>query len=446
MTPDVLEYLLRATTIWSLALLFYLVLRRSVTFGFGRFVLLAGWLGGLLIPLLPAGTTGRIVVATGMPTVTITRPITAVVPVEETIGASWAIADLLPWLYLAGVLLFGARALVRWWDVQRCTRGGKQTNYAGYPVITSGRVGTPFAARGKVFLPERLDAALTHTALIHETAHLRARHHYDKTLMTLTSVLLWFHPLTWVYRRLLANVHEYQADAAVLRSVPAKTYGRQLVRSALAPPSGLGLFSSPLKQRIAMLTQNPNRRFRLLPFLFFLLLMAGVTVACSDVSETIAPDEEVFTKVPVVHLEPTSEIEEYPRLLDGPTGKTAPENLIRAIYEEIRYPREARQMAYTGTVRATIVIDADGKFRDDLSIFRELSTDEPPAGDQQLVVVGYPTDDAELLPGNVRHSVLVDEVARTVRALGNFHPVKAAGKPTSVVLELDFTFNLEPAR
>lgn len=445
---DALEYLLRATTIWSVLLLFYLVVRSRTGFGFQRLVLLGGWLFGLVVPLLPSFVAERVLpVMANFPSIQLTKTVVAAANVTEATEASWQLTDILPFVYAFGVVLFGARTLVQWWGVKQSWSSGRRSTFAGFPVYRSPAVDGPFAAFGCVFLPENgSDADLTHTALIHETAHLRARHHYDTTLLTLTSILLWFHPLAWVYRRLLAAVHEYQADAAVLRTVPARDYGRQLLHAAQGPARQTGLFSSPLKKRIDMIMNTePKRTFRLLPLLTLVLLLAGLSVACSDAGESLIPDEEVFSPVPVLGLAPTAEVDEYPRLLNSShqEGDDAVTELIRSIYKEVRYPQKARDVAYAGTVRATVVIGPKGKVNDEITMYRELSDDEPAAKDHQLVIVGYPSPNATPLASNIRHSVLVDEVSRTINALGDFEPITANGKPQAVQLELDFTFKLE---
>jgi len=108
------------------------------------------------------------------------------VTAEESTGFWW----LLPWLYLAGGLLIWARTLVQWKDAWRGLRGDKTEVFDGWPVMRRAGLSGPFAAFGTIFLPTEMnDAGLTRTALIHEAAHLRARHHYDTILLTPLSIL-----------------------------------------------------------------------------------------------------------------------------------------------------------------------------------------------------------------------------------------------------------------
>lgn len=436
MTPDILEYLLRATTIWSVLLAFYLLVRRRTDFRFQRVVLLGGWLFGLLIPLLPKLKPATVFPAVNLPTIRLMKTVAAA---TTEVGASapvWTMMDLLPWLYVAGVLFFGARTLVRWRFVKRCLADGQRTSFAGFTVVTSPKAGSPFAAWGFVFLPEGLDPDLTSTALLHETAHLRSRHHYDKLVMTLCAIALWCHPLVWVYRRLLATVHEYEADAVVLKTVPAKTYGQQLISCALTPAYGLGLFSSPLKKRIDMITSNPVRKNRLFPFVVLVLLLSGLVVACSDVGENgltpeyeVVAGEEISAMVPALYK-------------DSEDLNASMKAYLTDIYQEIRYPAEARKSYTTGKFRAKITLGTDGKIETvDISPYTEELAGGPPAA-ETIVIIGY-AEDNTLKSAAPQTELLTKEIDRIVNLFDNWQPAVRNGRRARNTINLDFYFRLE---
>lgn len=446
MTFEILEYLLRATVVWAVLLAFYLIVRRQSDFRFQRVVLLGGWLFGLTIPLLPALDSGAILPVVNLPAISLTKTVTDAGEATIVAAQSWRFVDILPWLYLTGVLLFGARTLVRWRLIKRCFTGSRRSSFGGYTVVTSSRVTSPFAAFGYVFLPEGLDPDLTHSALLHETAHLRSRHHYDKFILTLAGIVLWFHPLAWVYRRLLANVHEYQADEAVVRSVPAKTYGLQLIRSALTPAFGLGLFSSPLKTRIAMITDDrQERKFRLLPLFALLLLMSGLVVACSDVTEVQLNDSALDNEQPMS----SSSASGFKADLSQEEAETIENtvlqhrtDLTKMIYSEVTYPKRARNTGTTGTVRAEIGINENGEVSVESAFFvKPAIAASLYESETEIVVVGYPS---KAIAGAPRPDILVKEVERTINALESLTPVKFPGAISNKFhFTVDFLFKLE---
>lgn len=451
MSTDLIEYGLRVSTIWLLLLGYYFIWGRKTGFRFQRVMLLGGWILGLAIPMLPALETASPLAMANLPSIslapTMTTTTTAIEATPVTSGWHWT--EVLSLLYLLGVLFFGARALVQSWWIQQCLVDGKQSSYAGYPVITSSKIKSPFTARSYVFLPKELDPDLTHTALLHETAHLRARHHYDKNLMTLGSILLWFHPLMWAYRRLLATIHEYEADAAVVQTVPVRTYGLQLLHCSLGPTGRLGLFSSPLKQRIDMITSSsPKGKKHILPVITLALLLATLTFACSDIGQNLTPSEEptsleISTQIPFLQLAPSSAVDEYPRLI-GAENTTLPGEkiLVDAIATKLKYPEDALKMAYEGKVQAWVGINADGTINGVESLYREISGDKKANSPTNIKISSLKPTETNPLPDNVRHSVLVEEVARAMESLGNFHPITAKGKPTPVIIEFFVDFQL----
>ncbi|MBC6994668.1 M56 family metallopeptidase [Neolewinella lacunae] len=434
MSAEILEYLLRATVIWLALLAYYFAFGRSAGFRFQRFLLLLGWVFGLVVPLLPAIAVGAELSVIHLPALGFTpRMVTAEASETATVGWYW-VDNILPLIYLLGVLIFGARTLVQGWSIKQCLRNGERSTFNGYPVIRSSRIEAPFADRGYVFLPAALtDAELTYTALIHETAHLRQRHHYDKYLLTLGSIFLWFHPLAWAYRRLLATVHEYEADAAVLQWVPARIYGLQLLHCALGPAGKLGLFSSPLKKRIEMITnKNRERKLRIIPLLGLCLLLAGLAVACSDVAEVVVAP---ITENQVRPYDPTQgdtylvDDPQSPLLVDGKLDR-----IIADVYQRIKYPEAARKAGLTGKFRILVSADETGKVN-----FITVNNNSDKAA-AEITVVGYGTpiesDDAQ-------PEILAEEVYGLFLKRQLPDRYTKDGNPAEILLALDFVFKLE---
>ena len=94
----------------------------------------------------------------------------------------------------------------------------------------------------------------------HEQAHIRLRHSWDLLLAQACIVVQWFNPAAWLVKQELQNIHEYEADEAVLASgVNAKEYQLLLIKKAV----GSRLYSlanslnhSSLKKRITMSTST----------------------------------------------------------------------------------------------------------------------------------------------------------------------------------------------
>lgn len=72
--------------------------------------------------------------------------------------------------------------------------------------------------------------------LTHELAHVRLGHSWDKLLCELTCRTLWFLPFAWMLREDLSDVHEFEADRAVLRTgIDIRAYNQLLILKAVRP-------------------------------------------------------------------------------------------------------------------------------------------------------------------------------------------------------------------
>ncbi len=96
----------------------------------------------------------------------------------------------------------------------------------------------------------------------HEMGHIRHHHSWDICLSNIVEVIQWMNPLAWILASSLRNVHEYEADDAVLRSgVNARQYQTLLIRKAVGSSSYTFANSfnhSQLKKRFTMMFRKQS--------------------------------------------------------------------------------------------------------------------------------------------------------------------------------------------
>ena len=98
--------------------------------------------------------------------------------------------------------------------------------------------------------------------IAHERAHLHLGHSWDLLLLDAAGCLQWFNPFMRLLRRELQDIHEYEADRAVLRAgFNPKEYQMLLIKKA----AGAGRYSvadglghSNLKKRITMMLKKDS--------------------------------------------------------------------------------------------------------------------------------------------------------------------------------------------
>ena len=128
------------------------------------------------------------------------------------------------------------------------------------------------------------------TILAHERAHIAHRHSLDHLLLLLVQCVQWWNPFLWLLADSLIEVHEYQADMAVLeQGINATQYQLLLIRKA-AGPAGIAMVNgfkrNKLKHRIIMMNKTFSLRGAKCRYLA-LLPMILIAFACTSKIETL---------------------------------------------------------------------------------------------------------------------------------------------------------------
>ena len=191
-------------------------------------------------------------------------------------GAWWPMA--LSILFFVGVVFVLARELVSILSVLRIIRQGEfEGEEDGCKIVVTNRDVGPFSWMKYIVL-SRQDWASPHASILtHEKAHIQYRHSVELLLVDILSAFQWFNPAIWVLRMDLQELHEYEADDAVLRSgANLKDYQYLLVKKAVGK-SGYSVANSfnhsILKNRITMMSKTQSTLTRGLRVLWLIPLM-----------------------------------------------------------------------------------------------------------------------------------------------------------------------------
>ena len=444
MSTKLIGFLLEATLIWGALLVFYLLaFRGNGNWRVQRYYLLGSWTLGLVQPLLPPLFTLDPLVAplARLPASLVDYVITSVptgIPgtLPDTPPVPWPYYLLRIWQLGAVVaLLASAIGLLRHLRPRPvCTQ-----RFAGYRVVKSDGVASPYAAFRTIYLPRGLPTDLERTALLHEAAHLKNGHPYAQLWLLLGRCIFWFHPLAWVYNQLLSNVHEYEADETVARTVAhPHDYCRQLLRATLTSQLVPGLFSSPLKRRIMLLTTpSLGRHVGPVRYTVLGLLLIGLFFACTkeetefDEAAWIANVDANLTDLP-------------PRLSPEFSIGTMWHDLLDTIYHEVRYPEDARVKGLQGSVLLRMDIDKQGR-----ASYAPVPATPRAAGvvsnDLPVTIVAYNDRATVKTAAGDEGAPFTKEIERIAERLSRiqWQPATRAGIPKEESIYLTFTFKLE---
>ncbi len=362
------NYLIELSVIHlALILGYWLLLRKERQYARMRFYLIGSTLLALAIPLLklPRLLFGGQEPLAALPMQGVSVDVMAITPTANM--STWSY-DLLIWIYIGVSTFFLFKLLTGIFYLIRLARKSSHEKFNDVHIRRVGNIKGSFTFFNWIFLSEEIDPGQRDYQLIlkHEKAHASLGHTCDVMFFELFKVCFWWLPTAWFIIKEIKKIHEYQADAAAIKSCDVDQYSSVLISSTLktnglALPAGkrpslgqAGLTSSfydglILKRLTAMKQQAKKISLWKVGALSALCASLIIVFACSEernensLSDKSQTQGDIFT---IVEAQP-----EFKGGLDA---------FHRYIMNEIRYPLEARQKGVEGRVDVQFVVGKDG--------------------------------------------------------------------------------------
>ncbi|MFI2743132.1 M56 family metallopeptidase [Zhouia sp. PK063] len=216
-----------------------------------------------------------IAIALGLPLVYFTKTIIIYVPEQNFITENYSAKELLQpfnytsiiisllWIiYGTGVLVSFIKLGIEIFSLKKLINKGNSTKYQHITYVKVNTNVSPFSFLNYlVYNPEHFSEKELQIIFKHEITHIQQRHSLDVLGAHLLTIVFWFHPLVWLYKKEIANNLEYIADEATLKEVDKKSYinvlfntHQQQFNTALST----NFFNSLIKKRIVMLHQKKS--------------------------------------------------------------------------------------------------------------------------------------------------------------------------------------------
>ena len=279
---DFLIYEGKVAVVLLVFYLFYRFLLKKETFHrFNRIVLVGTAVLSFLLPLCVI--TIRKPAEPGVMVMEMTAEMRELAPEVGKTFPSWPVLMVIL-LFWAGVAFVLVRVIVSILSILKITRQGELVREEdGCRIVVTDRDIDPFSWMRYIVLSRKDWEGNPAPILAHEKAHIGFRHSVELLLVDVLSAFQWFNPAIWMLRSDLRELHEYEADDAVLRSgTDIKDYQYLLIRKAVGK-SGYSVSNSfnhsILKNRITMMskTKTPySRRLRALWLLPLVCLGLGL--------------------------------------------------------------------------------------------------------------------------------------------------------------------------
>lgn len=428
-------------------LLWKLLLSRETFHRFNRVALLTVMVLALVLPWIrlsldaPASVVSRMVVLDEV----IVGTAGAAKPHE--MASSWTVTDVMAAVYATGMALVLMWLLHSRLSLYRLMKKGRREPLAGGITlhVLPGDI-SPFSYFSHIVISEQDYRDNPREILIHEQAHIDLHHSLDVMFWNLVMLFQWWNPAAWLLGRELRQVHEYEADEAVLnQGVDVKQYQLLLIRKSV----GDKLFSmannfnyQSLKKRIRMMTMKKSSQWKTLralavvPVIALALLafanpksVAAVVVTADVQQDRMTQSTEDKPELVIVGMRPDNiaEVEaslqadeetkpqskkvyeSVEQMPEFPGGLAA---MMRYLSENIKYPPEAAKNNIEGRVVLQFVIDETGQVGD-IQVARPVSEE------------------------------LDAEAVRVVKSMPKFEPGRQDGEAVSVWYTLPVNFKLQ---
>lgn len=151
-------------------------------------------------------------------------------------------------------------------------------------INTAAAKGTPFSFFNYIFWNSEIDLNndVGKKIFLHEQAHIKQRHSYDKVFTNVVLIIFWINPIYWLIRKELNMIHEFVADKQAVSNGDTALFATMILATTY-PTQKFNItnhfFYSPIKRRLLMLTKNQNPQINYLSRIIALPLLLIVFAA-----------------------------------------------------------------------------------------------------------------------------------------------------------------------
>ena len=303
--------------------------------------------------------------------------------------------------------------------------------------------------------------------LRHEMGHIEHRHSYDIILANIVQIIQWWNPFAWILASSLRDVHEYEADDAVLTSgVNIRQYQTLLIRKAVAKTSYAFANSfnhSLLKKRITMMVKEKSNPWMRTKALLLIPMSAIALCAFATPNLNVLAEKVMETNEKIIRIRKT--------LAYLQTLRISPYEIARILAErkesEKKYVEKIRQTTKLNSGEKSKVYDVVDEKNQVLDVADEMP--EFPGGIQALIqyltnTVKYPEESESKgeqgrvictfvveADGKVSNTMIAKgvtpaldkEAERVVRSMPKWTPGKMNGQNVRVKYTLPLTFRIQ---
>jgi len=299
-----ISYIVEILIYQAIFLGLYQFLKSEPYFKINRFYLLGSLVISFLIPLVNFGEI--LPASVSLPYVEYLQPIqigedlnNSFSPVNSNPFQSSNAFEINPFylIYLIGLGIYLSIFFRQNKGLFKLLRSKKSFDYNSKPVVILPNSNNAFSFWNKIYLGEKITKDQEPFILEHEYQHVKLKHTLDLIFLQCLLFVFWFNPLLFLYRKFLAQVHEFEADQKVLNHSSQTEYINTLLNQKFGTEDILFVnpFFNPsnLKHRIKMITNSKNRKQNLIKYFSVLpVILFCIVISCTQESDIPQLTEE----------------------------------------------------------------------------------------------------------------------------------------------------------
>ena len=301
---DLLVYILKSSLCLAVFYLFYkTMLSRETLHKFNRIVLLSLFLISLILPFIEISFQKE------TPYTGLSLNLETLLAMAQDAGTGEEAANpannwvlYLVVAYLSGVVFSVIKVGFSFFKMFSLLKSGgtrRELIENNVRLIIHKRASAPFSWMKYIAISEKDYSESGKEIITHELAHISRKHSIDLLLAESVKIIHWFNPAAYLLKQELQNIHEYEADEAVInKGIDAKQYQLLLIKKAV----GDRLYTiansfnhSKLKNRITMISKKKSPKWAAVKAMFLLPLsmFAVAAFATEEASTVFEPVSEI---------------------------------------------------------------------------------------------------------------------------------------------------------
>lgn len=294
-----MEYLIKSSAITIIFYLCYkLFLQKETFFQSNRWFLLSGiviafTLPFLVIPVYVEYTPESFqIVTTDQLTNNFTQDQSNTVTIKTILSI----------IYIIVSFILLVRLILQYLSLNKILKSGISKSKNKYKLIETSSNIAPFSFFNTIVVnPKNFNKKELEQVITHEKTHARQLHSIDVLISNLLTIILWFNPFSWLYKKEIIQNLEFIADRqANTKSKSLKSYQKLLLKTSLSQNQlsiSNNFYQSLIKKRIIMLQKSKSKNVNLLKLTFVIPLTALFLMSFNTKEVYIAKNETNLDKI-----------------------------------------------------------------------------------------------------------------------------------------------------